>query len=130
MGPTGVCSLLLELHTLCFNTLQVRYLKAILEFICSQDGGLATNPSHSAQTTLHIYLDSKLLQIPPFDDFGSQQQYTGFVPSECYLSAILNRDIEADKHDANQHMAIIAPDQIAIDDSHKVCCSMQFHLYK
>jgi len=130
MGPTGVRSLLLELHTLRFNTLQVQYLEAIFEFICSQDGGLATNPSHGAQTTLHTYLDSKRPQIPPFGDFGSQQQYAGFVPSERYLSAMLNRDIEADEHDANQHTAIIAPDQIAIDDSHKVRRSMQFHLYK
>ena len=60
----------------------------------------------------------------------SQQQYAGFVPSERYLSAMLKRDIEADEHDANQHTAIIAPDQIAIDDSHKVRRSMQFHLYK
>jgi hypothetical protein len=118
MGPTGIRSLLLELHTSHFNILQVQYLEAVFESVCSQDSGSATH--HATQATLHTYLDSKLPRIPSFGDVGSQQQYAGFVPSERYLSAMLNKAIEADEHDANQHTAIIAPDQIAIDDSHKV----------
>jgi hypothetical protein len=115
MGPNGVRSLLLEHHALRFNILQVQYLEAIAEIICDQNSHAA--PHHGTQSTLHSYLSS---QFPSFGDFGSSQQYAGFVPSERYLSGMLNKAIEADEDDANQHTAIIAPDQIAIDDSHKV----------
>ncbi len=116
MGPSGVRSLLLELHTLRFNTLLAQYLEAIFEVICSHEGHSESAPSQ-AQPTLHTYLSS---QMPMFGDFGSQQQYAGFVPGERYLAGMLNRAIELDECDANQHTAIIAPDQLAIDDSHKV----------
>ena len=33
---------------------------------------------------------------------------------------MLNKAIEEDEADANKHTACIAPDQIAIDDSHKI----------
>jgi hypothetical protein len=114
MGPSGVRSLLLELHTLRFNTLQTQYLEAVFEVVCGQESEAETTTS---KNTLHAYLN---FQIPPFGDFGSRQQYAGFVPSERYLSAMLNKAIETDEQDANQHTAIIAPDQISIDDSHKV----------
>lgn len=117
MGPSGVRSLLLELHTLHFNTLQAQYLEAVFEVVCGQESEAARETTHTTQNTLHTYLS---LQIPPFGDFGSRQQYAGFIPSERYLSAMLNKAIEADEQDANQHTAIIAPDQISIDDSHKV----------
>ena len=116
MGPSGVQSLLLELHTLRFNTLQVQYLEAIFEIICGHESSVAASHTGTSNT-LHTYLS---LSVPPFGDFGSRQQYAGFVPGERYLAGMLNRAIEADEHDANQHTAIIAPDQIAIDDSHKV----------
>jgi hypothetical protein len=115
MGPSGVHALLLELHSLRFNILQAQYLEAALELVQGQESEAAT--THATQRTLHSYVGSR---IPPFGDFGSSQQYAGFVPSERYLSAMLNKAIEADEQDVNQHTAIISPDQIAIDDSHKV----------
>jgi hypothetical protein len=72
----------------------------------------------TTQTTLHNHFFEK---IPSFGDFGDQQGYAGFVPSEHYLTEMLNKSIERDEHDANQHTACLAPDQISIDDSHKVC---------
>lgn len=121
MGPNGLRSLLLELHTLRFGTLQAQYLETIFEVVCSHESHNEATASR-AQPSLHTYLKS---QIPAFGDFGSQQQYGGFVPGERYLAGMLNRAIEADEHDANQHTAIIAPDQLAIDDSHKVTLQVQ-----
>lgn len=120
MGPSGVRSLLLELHTLRFNTLQAQYLEAVFEVVCGQESQADTT---TTKNTLHAYLN---FQIPPFGDFGSCQQFAGFVPSERYLSAMLNKAIETDEPDANQHTAIIAPDQISIDDSHKVWLQIHF----
>ena len=124
MGPNGVQSLHFELHTLRFNTLQAQYLEAIFEVIGSHESYNDATAGH-AQSSLHAYLKS---QIPAFGDFGSQQQYGGFVPGECYLAGMLNRAIEADEHDANQHTAIIAPDQLVIDDSHKVILQVISHV--
>lgn len=81
MGPSGVRSLLLELHTLRFNTL---YLEAIFE-ICSRERHTDAAASHT-QNTLYTYLS---LSVPPFGDFASQQQYAGFVPGERYLAGML-----------------------------------------
>jgi len=114
MGPNGIWSLLLEMHTLRFSTLQAQYLEAVFEVVCSYESEATNN---SSQNTLHTYLGR---QIPPFGDFSSQSQYTGFVPSERYLAGMLNMAIEADEQDANQHTALIRPDQLAIDDLHKV----------
>ena len=47
MGPQGVHSLLLEMHTLCYSRLLLQYLEAIFE----QARSLKT--SEVAQTTLH-----------------------------------------------------------------------------
>ena len=58
--------------------------------------------------------------IPVFGDFGDSHRYAGFVPSEHYLSEMMNKAIERDEGDANQHTACLSVDQIAIDDSHKV----------
>jgi hypothetical protein len=122
MGPSGIRSLLLKLHTLRFNTLQAQYLEAIFEVICSHESHSKSTPS-CLQSTLHTYLKS---HIPAFGDFGSEQQFGGFVPGERYLAGMLNWAIEADEHDANQHTAIIAPEQLAIDDSHKVTSHCNF----
>jgi len=113
MGPNGVHSLLLELHTLRFSTLQAQYLEAVFEVVAGIE--------QEAQR-LHAYLS--LAQVPSFGDFGSHDGYAGFVPGERYLSKMMNKAIEADEHDANQHTALLAPDQIAIDDSHKVNLSI------
>jgi hypothetical protein len=73
---------------------------------------------NKSQTTLHSYFSTK--KLPSFGNFSDQDRYTDFVPSEHYLAEMLNKAIEADEADANQHTACIAPDQIAIDDSHKI----------
>ena len=104
--------------------MQAQYLEAIFEVIGSHESYNDATAGH-AQSSLHAYLKS---QIPAFGDFGSQQQYGGFVPGERYLAGMLNRAIEADEHDANQHTAIIAPDQLVIDDSHKVILQVISHV--
>ncbi|KAG6827175.1 hypothetical protein H0H87_005364, partial [Tephrocybe sp. NHM501043] len=112
MGPTGFRSLLLELHTLRFNILQSQYLETAFEVV----HGHHAEPS-TTQTTLHDHFSER---IPSFGDFGDQQGYAGSVPGERYLTKMLNKAVERDEHDANQHTACLAPDQISIDDSHKV----------
>ncbi|KAF8057791.1 hypothetical protein FPV67DRAFT_1786257 [Lyophyllum atratum] len=113
MGPSGVRSLLLESHTLRFNVLQAQYLESVFELVSAQQ-----RVSGQVQSSLHEFFTAK--NIPSFGDFGDSQNYAGFVPSERYLSRMMNRAIELDEVDANQHTACLAPDQIAIDDSHKV----------
>ena len=56
----------------------------------------------------------------PFGNFSDPTGYAGFIPSEKYFTSMMNKAIEADEADANQHTACLAPDQLAIDDSHKV----------
>ena len=112
MGPRGVRSLLWEMHTLRFNRLQLQYLEAAFESTIGKE--LDTK----MQSTIHSFLGNK---IPDFGNFGDRQQYAGFVPSEHFLSEMLNKAIENDEVDANQHTACLPVDQIAIDDSHKVC---------
>ncbi len=70
------------------------------------------------QHTLHAFIGNK---ISNFGDFGDPGWYVGFVPSEYYLSEMMNKAIEGDEANANQHTACLPVDQIAIDDSHKVC---------
>ncbi|KAJ6558917.1 hypothetical protein B0H10DRAFT_1967203 [Mycena sp. CBHHK59/15] len=59
-------------------------------------------------------------RIPAFGDFGDPQRYAGFVPSASYLTAMLNKAIERDEADAGQHTSCLAPDQVDVDDSHKI----------
>lgn len=115
MGPQGVHSLLLEMHTLRFNKLQTQYLEAIFELYQGRT-------FDTSQSTIHSYFDRK---FPSFGNFGDIDGYSGFVPSERYLASMMNKVIERDEADANQHTACLAIDQLAIDDSHKVC---PFHL--
>jgi hypothetical protein len=56
-----------------------------------------------------------------FSNIWKLQQYAGFVPSEYYLANIMNKAIELKEAEADQHTACLGPDQIAIDNSHKVC---------
>ncbi|KAF5379066.1 hypothetical protein D9615_005940 [Tricholomella constricta] len=112
MGPTGARSLLLEMHTLRFSVLQSQYLEAVFELVRGRQ-----DQSDQIQSTLHNYMSEV---FPSFGDFGDPQGYAGFVPSEFYLAQMMNKAIESDENDANQHTACLAPDQLAIDDSHKV----------
>ena len=122
MGPAGVRLLLLEMHTRKFSTLRVQYLESVFEAVARQDydGGALKN----GQTTLHNFVKVER-EYPGFGDFDSPEGYGGFAPSEQYLSHMMNCAIESDELDANQHTSCLAPDQLAIDDSHKVCT---FHL--
>lgn len=113
MGPSGVRSLLFEEHTQKFNTLCTQYLEAIYEVV----RGRQENEPHTAQSTLDSYMTKK---YAPFGDFSDPEKYAGFVPSEFYLSQMMNQVIERDEPDANQHTSCISPDQLSIDDSHKV----------
>ena len=110
MGPSGVHTLLYETYTLRYNALLNQYLEAIFERtrrleVC--DSG--------AQTSLDKYQT-----YAQFGDFGAPEGYSGVVPTVWYLSKMMMKAIEQDEAAANQHTACLAPDQIAIDDSHKV----------
>jgi len=78
MGSTGSQSLLLEMHTLCFNRLQTQYLEAVFE----QIHGHQTSDSSSQQQNLHSYIAN---QFPSFGDFGDNQKYAVFVPAYLIL---------------------------------------------
>jgi len=111
MGPSGVRSLLLEMHTLKFNTRLAQYTEAVFQLVSAHEKQAETT------NTLHAYVARK---VPSFGNFGDPQRYAGFVPSEHYLAEMMNKAIEANERDAVQHTACLAVDQIAIDDSHKV----------
>ena len=69
------------------------------------------------QTMMHQYFNDA---IPAFGNFADQDKYAGFVPSDHYLAMMMMKVIEHDEPDTNQHTACLPPNQIAIDDSHKV----------
>jgi hypothetical protein len=114
MGPTGVRSLLLEMHTMRFNILQAQYMEALFEQVQAQQ---TTKNPDELQTSLHRYLVNN---VPNFGDFGDVQKYAGFVPGASYLAMMMNKAIELEELDADQHTSCLAPDQLSIDDSHKV----------
>ncbi|KAJ7431662.1 hypothetical protein B0H11DRAFT_1941390 [Mycena galericulata] len=120
MGPSGVRSLLFEMHTLRFNTLCLQYLEAIFE----QQRGVPTPESESnsngAQSTLFSYMPRSEMKLPPFGNFDDPQGYAGFVPSEHYLADMMNRAIESDESDADQLTGCLDADILAPDDSHKI----------
>lgn len=115
MGPSGMHALLLEMHTKHFNILQLQYLEAAYELARGYQG---LHSGTSSQTTLHAFLNKSL---PSFGDFSDPEKYAGYVPSETYLSMMMNLEIERNELDANQHTSCLYTDQISIDDSHKVC---------
>jgi hypothetical protein len=117
MGPSGVRSLLLEMHTRKFNILHIQYLEAIYELARGRQNQAGT----ATQSSMLSFMTS---DYPAFGDFSDPEKYGGFVPSEFYLARMMNRSIEQDKADANQHTSCLGPDQIAIDDSHKVSTSL------
>ncbi len=122
MGSNGVRSLLYETHTRRFNKVQLQYLESVFEHVQVQDIHTTSScdaPSSSTSPPVSAFFAPSQC-IPDFGNFGDVQCYGGFVPSERYLSAMLNKAIECDEADANQHTACLKPDQLAIDDSHKV----------
>lgn len=93
MGPTGVRSLLFEMHTLRFNILQAQYLEALFEQAHDQQMvGI-----NSEQPNLHAYLAAN---APSFGNFSDCQGYAGFVPSVHYLSDMMAKAIELEEADA------------------------------
>ena len=116
MGPSGVRSLLLENHTRHFNTLQLQYLESVFEVV--RNWQIANASDSDIRFSLQSFLSPKT--VPSFGDFGDPEGYNGFVPSEHYLSYMLNQTIEEHEPDVNQHTSCLHVDQLAIDDSHKV----------
>ncbi|KAJ7861486.1 hypothetical protein B0H13DRAFT_1900460, partial [Mycena leptocephala] len=108
MGPTGVRSVLFEMQTLRFNTLQLQYLESVFELECGAN----------SQPNIHNF--SSEFQYPTFGDFGSPDKYNGFVPSVSYLTSMMNKAIELDEADADQHTACLPIDDLCVDDNHKV----------
>ncbi|KAF9029943.1 hypothetical protein BDZ89DRAFT_1112423 [Hymenopellis radicata] len=121
MGPSGVHSLLYEAHTRRYNTLLLQYLEIILEreldLQAKMDAAAAGSAGMRQQTLTNLV---SLGQFPEFGSFGAVEGYGGYVPSERYLSAMLNKVIERDERDAAQHTSCIPPHQLAQDDSYKV----------
>ena len=113
MGPTGVRSLLLEMDTMHFNLLQVQYMEALFE----QVQGQQTADVDVLEQNMHMYL---VHQVSSFGDFGDNQKYAGFVPDATYLAMMMNKAIELEEPDADQHTSCLAPDHLSLDDSHKV----------
>ncbi|KAJ6478453.1 hypothetical protein DFH09DRAFT_1108314 [Mycena vulgaris] len=115
MGPSGLRTMLYEMHTLRYNTLLLQYLESAFE----QEHGSEGSEKGSIQTTLlHSYASAR--RIPTFGDFADPKCYAGFVPSVSYLTSMMNKAIEKDEPDADQHTSRLAPDHADIDDSHKV----------
>jgi len=119
MGPSGVRALLYETHTLRFNVRLNQYGEAIFELV----QGHQLPESDGAQSSLHSYIQETYL---PYGNFGDPQRNAGHVPSEHYLAEMMNKAIEEEEAEANQHTACLALDQISIDDSHKVRTLQEF----
>ncbi|KAJ7838160.1 hypothetical protein B0H13DRAFT_2367672 [Mycena leptocephala] len=100
------------LHRKHSNTLQLQYLESIFELERGAD------PNH-IQPNIHAF-SSETFQYPTFGDFGSPNQYNAFVPTVPYLSSMMNKAIEREEADADQHTACQSPENLCIDDSHKV----------
>lgn len=110
MGPSDVRAMLYEMHTRRHNILLLRYLESAFE----QERGLEMFKSGPLQSTLHNFAEAR--RIPTFGDLADPQRYAGFVPSVSFLTAMLNKAVERDEPDADQHTSCLAPDH----DTHKV----------
>ncbi|KAJ7624250.1 hypothetical protein DFH06DRAFT_1445903 [Mycena polygramma] len=115
MGPSGVRSLLLEMHTRRFNVLQLQYLETIFE----QQRGLPAEDSTDTHT-LYNYMPRSEKTLPSFGGFDDPQGYGGFVPSEHYLSDMMNKAIELDEANADQLTGCLDGEDLSADDSHKI----------
>ncbi|KAJ6616822.1 hypothetical protein B0H10DRAFT_2219161 [Mycena sp. CBHHK59/15] len=91
MGPTGL-----------------QYLESIFELERGTD----------SQPNIHNF--SSDFQYPSFGDFGSPDKYNGFVPSVSYLTSMMNKAIELEEADADQHTACLSIEDLCVDDNHKV----------
>ncbi|KAK4700876.1 hypothetical protein P7C70_g5367, partial [Phenoliferia sp. Uapishka_3] len=69
------------------------------------------------QTTLPEYAGYKAAKIEPFGCFSDSG---GEIPSDRYLTEMLERAVEAEEADADQHTSLILMDQGSLDDSHKI----------
>jgi hypothetical protein len=113
MGPSGTRSLLFEMHTFRFSILQAQYTEAIFEL----QHGRNVPQSGGMQASLHSYISET---FPSFGNFSSPQGFAAHIPSEHYLADMMNKAIELEEAEADQHTACLEVNQIAIDDSHKV----------
>jgi len=110
MGPSGTRALLLENHTQHFNVIHLQYLEAFLEWQLGVQ-------QHTTQTNLDSHIEWTTCHL---GDFWDKDGNNGFIPSEKYLTAMMNRAIEQDQSDADQHTAVTPSSLLAINDSHKV----------
>ncbi|KAK4699673.1 hypothetical protein P7C70_g6585, partial [Phenoliferia sp. Uapishka_3] len=122
MGPAGVRSLLVENHTLKFNQLQLQYLEAILEAV--ETAAQREGDEKSRQTSVPDYFR---ITYKPFGSFSDREGYNGEVPSDRYLTEMLERQIEAEEADADQHTSLLPMDQGSLDDSHKLPAHIMAH---
>ncbi|KAJ6631371.1 hypothetical protein B0H10DRAFT_1938265 [Mycena sp. CBHHK59/15] len=95
-----------------------RYLQLAFPAILSRKGGL----SRRVLTLLRGANQHKMgpTGYPSFGDFGSPDKYNGFVPSVSYLTSMMNKAIELEEADADQHTACLSIEDLCIDDNHKV----------
>ncbi len=84
MGPSGVRSLLFEMHTRRFNVIQLQYLESIFERLQTRE---------SANADFRNYFDASM-KVPSIGNFSDIDGYGGFIPGERYLAAMLNKAIE------------------------------------
>lgn len=75
------------------------------------------------QATIVSFLKQKAFEA--FGSFSGPDGYSGAVPSDCYLSAMLIKAIEVAESDANQHTSCLPIDILSIDDSYKVSSFFQ-----
>ncbi len=120
MGSSGVQSLLFEMHTCQFSTIQLQYLKSVFEQLQGQENADVQSFSSSSGEDMQAYFGASAM-VPPIGKFSDASGYGGFIPGERYLASMLNKAIERDEADANQHTALLEPDQLAINNSHKAC---------
>lgn len=115
MGPSGVRSLLMELHTRRYNRILLQYLETVFSVVRNQEEADQARTGRS--------LDSFVTAgrvVADFGDFWDPNGYAGWVPSERYLTKMMMADVERDEDHANQHTACLPMDQISVDDSFKV----------
>jgi hypothetical protein len=86
MGPSGVQSLLYEMHTLRFSTLQAQYHEAIFELI----RGHQLAELNGSQPSLYSYMPQN---YPNFGNWSDPQGNAGAVPSKYYLAHMMNKAI-------------------------------------
>jgi hypothetical protein len=116
MGPSGVHSLLVELHTRHFDEMCLSYLETALEQeLIYRDENATKEKSSLAQAFV-----PNLPTLEALGSFANPERYSGFVPSKTYLTDMYNRLVDADTASADQHTSLVETDQITLDDSHKV----------